>query len=225
MKGSLRSWLGRKTEYFECAQFDGVAQAVGVSLAEKNRFCMKSRVLKASTNMKTRTIRFNKKWILSLSPKARCAVFVHEIWHIATVKKKIRARNWYLAYIFLGLSLLSFGFVAVVYAATFLVGQAVFLPGLPVLTWPVSVLVGMPYGFRRFSWPIEYECDEASVRFIGVDATKEFLKTLKLNTDKTTHPPTKLRLANVDKVAPKYPNPVIEFDALERLVKQEFVFS
>jgi hypothetical protein len=219
------SWLKPTTEYFDCAQFDKIAEGAEVALAEKNRYCIRSRLgAKASTNVKARTMRFDRKWFLGLSPKARAAVFVHEMWHVPTWSKKVRGRNWYLVYIFLGLPFLSVGLVAVIYLTTFLLGRAIYLPGLPLLTWPVSVFFGMSYGLRRFSWPIEYECDEASVRFIGLDATKELLRSLKLNTAMTSHPPTRLRLANADRVALKYPSPVLDFEVLEQEIKQEFVY-
>ncbi len=219
------SWLRPTTEYFDCAQFDKVVERVGVTLAEKNRYSMKSRVgTKAFTDAKNRTIRFDKKWFLNLSPRARCAVLVHEVWHITTLKDKMRARNRFLLYVFPGLLAFSFGFVVVVYAATFLlIGRGVFLPGLPILLYPIVLVFGMPYGFRRWSWPLEYASDEAGVRFIGAEATREVIRSLKLNTDITTHPPTKLRLANVDRVALNYLMPVIDFDALQREVRQEFL--
>jgi hypothetical protein len=220
-------WLRPTTEYFDCAQFDKVVERVGATLAEKNRYSMKSRVgSKAFSDAKNRTIRFDKKWFLNLSPQARCAVLVHEVWHITTLKDKILARNRFLLYVFPGLLASSFGFVVVIYAATlFLMGRGVFLPGLPIILYPLMLVFGMPYGFRRWSWPFEYASDEAGVRYIGVDATKEVIRSLKLNTDVTTHPSTRLRLANVDRVAAKYPIPEIDFNSLERAVKQEFVFK
>lgn len=220
-------WFRRTTEYFDCAQFDKVVESVGVTLAEKNRYSMKSRVgTRAFTDAKNRTIRFDKKWFLNLSPQARCAVLVHEVWHIVTLKDKMRARNRFLLYVFPGLLAFSFGFVVVVYAATFfLIGRGVFLPGLPILLYPIMLVFGMPYGFRRWSWPIEYASDEAGVRYIGADATREVIRSLKLNTNITTHPPTRLRLANVDSVTAKYPIPLIDLNSLERTVKQEFVFK
>jgi len=97
------SWLRQTTEYFECVQFDRVVETMGVSPAETNRYSLRSRVgTKAFTNAKKRTIRFDRKWFLGLSPKARCAVLAHEVWHIVTLNEKIRARNRYLLYIFPG---------------------------------------------------------------------------------------------------------------------------
>jgi hypothetical protein len=214
------------TEYFDCAQFDRVTRIVGVKLADRNRYCVRSHVgSKALTNCKTRTIRFDKKWFLGLSPRARCALLVHEIWHITSAKKTVRAKRLYRSYIFVALPLLSIGVVWLIALLTSALTQgAVYLSGLPVILYPVFVVLGFPYGMRWWYWPIEYESDEAAVRFMGVDATKEFLRTLRLNSGRTTHPPTKKRLERVDQVASQHPIPVIDFDSLARKVKQELVF-
>jgi Zn-dependent protease with chaperone function len=187
---------------------------------------MRSRVgSKALIDHKTRTIRFDKRWFLGLSPKARCALLVHEIWHIASEKKAIRARRLYRSYIFIILPLLS---VAVVWLIAILTSaltpDAVVPPGLPIILYLVLVCLGYPYGRRWWSWPLEYESDEAVVRFMGVDATKEMLRTLKLKSGLTTHPPTKKRMERVDQIASLYPIPVIDFDSLEREFRQRFVF-
>jgi hypothetical protein len=176
-------------------------------------------------NQKTRTIRFDKKWFMGLNPEARCAVLVHEIWHVKTARKAVRARILYRSYLFVGLPLLSIGFVVLITLLAYaLMHNAVFLPGLPVILYPVLIVFGYPYGLQRWMWPLEYESDEAAVRFIGADATKEFLRTLRLKSGRTTHPPTKERLRHADTAASIYTNPVIDFDSLEEEIGQELVF-
>jgi hypothetical protein len=214
------------TEYFECAQFDVIARTVGVRLADQGRFCLKSRVpQKALMNYRTRTIRFDKKWFLGLSPDARCACLVHELWHVATEKKAIRARILLRSYLFIALPLASLAATwLIVMLASPLTDYRGSLSGFPVLLYPLFVFVGYPFARRRWSWPIEYESDEAAVRFMGVNATKKFLRTLKLKSGLTTHPPTMRRLERADRVASRYPNPVIDFDSLQRGVKQIFTY-
>lgn len=214
------------TEYFDCAQFDAIARIVGVRLAGRNRFCLKSRVpQKALMNYKTRTIRFDKKWFLGLSPDARCACLVHELWHTATQKKAVRARMLLRSYLFIGLPLASIAATwLVLVLAPRLTNDQGSLSDLPVLLYPLFVVLGYPVARRRWSWPIEYESDEAAVRFMGVEATKRFLRTLKLKSGLTTHPPTGKRLEQADRVSSRFPTPVIDYEALERNVGQKFVF-
>jgi hypothetical protein len=222
----LLSWHRPKTEYFDCAQFDRVAEIVGVRLSAHDRYCTRPRVRsKALTNLKTRRLQFDKKWFLGLSPRARCALLIHEIWHVTTVKKAVRARTLTRFYLFVTLPFLSIVVVSLIAILTSaLTPRAVYLPGLPVLLYPIFVALWYPYGLRRWKWPLEYESDEAAVRFMGVDATKEFLRTLRLKSRRTTHPPTKNRLERADQVASRYPIPVIDFDSLEVEVEQKLVY-
>jgi len=221
------SWFKPRpaVEYFDCAQFDRVAKIVGVRLAPRNRYSLKSHVgAKAIMNHRTRTIRFDKKWFLGLSPEARCALLVHEVWHIASERRAIRARMLRRSY-FIALPILSFAatwLIAVV--VSMLTSDSSSFVGLPVLLYPALVVLGYPYGQRWWNWPVEYECDEAAVRFMGLSATKGFLRTLKLKSNRTTHPPTKKRLVRADTAASKYPIPVIDFNSLEGEVGQELVY-
>jgi hypothetical protein len=213
------------TEYFDCVQFDVVARTVGVSLADRNRFCLKSRVPQRAIMNRTRTIQFDKKWFIGLSPDARCACLVHELWHIMTLKKANRARVLFRFFLFIVLPLASIAAAWLIMVLTSpLTNNPGSLSGLPVLVYLLFVFIGYPFARRRWSWPIEYESDEAAVRFIGVDATKKFLKTLKLKSGLTTHPPTKKRMERVNWVASRYATPVIDFDSLEQDVSQRFVF-
>jgi hypothetical protein len=215
------------TEYFDCAQFDMIARAVGVRLAAQDRFCLKSRVpQKALMDYKTRRVRFDRKWFLGLSPDARCACLVHELWHVATQKKAVRATMILRSYLFIVLPALSIAATwLIVGLASTLTSDPGSLSGLPVLLYPLFVVAGYPFARRRWSWPIEYECDEAAVRFMGADATKRFLKTLKLKSGLTTHPPTRKRLERVDSIASKYQNPVIDFDSLQHDARQNFALN
>ena len=220
-------WFRAKTtrEYFDCDQFDRVAEIVGVKLAAQNRYCMRSHVgSKALVNHRTRTIRFDKKWFLGLSPRARCAVLVHELWHISPEKKAIRARTLWRLYRFIGLPLLSLcGVWVIVGLASILIRNTVFLS----VSWPILFLIlvveGYSYGLRWCGWPLEYECDEAAVRFMGLEATKEFLRTIRLKSSRTAHPPTRKRLDRANRVASQFPVPVINFDSLERKVSQNLI--
>jgi len=214
------------TEYFDCAQFDVIARTVGVRLADQGRFCLKSRLpQKALMNNRTRTIRFDKKWFLGLSPDARCACLVHELWHVATEREAIRARILLRSYLFIVLPLASLAATGlIVVLASPLTNDPGSLSGLPVLLYPLFVFVGYPFARRRWCWPIEYESDEAAVRFMGVNATKKFLRTLKLKSGLTTHPPTMRRLERADRAASEYPNPLIDFDSLQQEVRQSFAF-
>ena len=220
--------LRRKTavEYFDCAHFDRVAAIVGVRLAGRARYGLKPRVAaKAFTDCKNRTVRFDEEWFLGLSPKARDALFVHEIWHITTARKASWARLLYRLYLFIALPLLSItavGLVALLTSA--LTNGMIWPPALLISLYPLFVVVGFPYGMRWLYWPIEYECDAAAVRFIGLHSTREFLQTLKLKSGRTTHPPTKKRLEHADRAASKFPNPVIDLDSLEGETRQALVF-
>jgi len=220
--------LRRKTpvEYFDCAQFDRVARIVGVRLAGRARYGLKPRVAaKAFADCKNRTVRFDEEWFLGLSPKARDALFVHEIWHITTARKARMARLLYRLYLFFALPLLSIAAVGMVALLTStLTNNESIIPGLIALLYPSLVLLGFPYGMRLLYWPIEYECDAAAVRFIGLDSTKEFLQTLRLKSGRTTHPPTSKRLKRADRVASKFPTPAIDFDSLEGVTRQALVF-
>jgi hypothetical protein len=222
------SRLRRRTpvEYFDCDQFDRVARIVGVRLAGRARYGLKPRVAaKAFTDCKNRTVRFDEEWFLGLSPKARDALFVHEIWHITTAGKARIARLVYRLYLFIALPLLSIAAVGLVALLTSpLTNNVSIIPDLFVLLFPFFVFLGFPYGMRLLYWPIEYECDAAAVRFIGLDSTREFLQTLKLKSGRTTHPPTKKRLERAVRVASKFPNPVIDFDSLEGETRQALVF-
>ena len=224
----LFSRLRRKTlvEYFDCDQFDRVARIVGVRLAGRARYGLKPRVAtKAFTDCKHRTVRFDQEWFLGLSPKARDALFVHEIWHITTAGKAFRARLLYRLYLFIALPLISITAVGLVALLTSALTNNVAPAGLLILLYPLFVVAGFPYGMRWLYWPIEYECDAAAVRFIGLDSTLEFLQTLKLKSGRTTHPPTKKRLERADRAASTFPNPVIDFDSLERETRQALVFT
>jgi len=220
--------LRRKTavEYFDCTQFDRVARIVGVRLEGRARYGLKPRVAaKAFTDCKNGTVRFDEEWFLGLSPRARDALFVHEIWHITTARKARMARLLYRLYLFIALPLLSIAAVGLVALLTSaLTNNVSIISGLFVILYPSFVFLGLPYGMRWLYWPIEYECDAAAVRFIGLDSTQEFLQTLKLKSGRTTHPPTKKRLARAVRVASKFPNPVIDFDSLEGETRQALVF-
>ena len=224
----LPPWPWRKTttEYFDCAQFDRVARTVGVGLADQSRYCLQSRVpTKAFTDCRKGAVRFDREWFLGLSPKARDALFVHEIWHIKIARKTMRARLLYRLYLFIALPLISITAVGLVaFLTSALTNDMYWAPGLLIFLYPLFVVVGFPYGMRWLYWPIEYECDAAAVRFIGLDSAKEFLKTLRLKSGRTTHPPTKKRLKRADRVAAEFPNPVIDFDSLQGEMRQALVF-
>ena len=214
------------TEYFDCAQFDAIARVVGVRLADRNRFSLKSRLpQKALMNYRTRSVKFDKKWFLGLSPDARCACLVHELWHAATQKKAVRARRFLRSYLFI---VLPFASIAATWLVVVLASRLTSDPGslssLPVLLYPLLVVLGYPFARRRWSWPLEYDSDEAAVRFMGVEATKKFLRTLKPKSGLTTHPPTRKRLERAERAASRFPTPVIDYGALERSVGQKFVF-
>ena len=223
----LLRWFGTRTtkQYFACRQFDVISGIVGVKLAAHHRYCIESHVSsKALADLRKGTIRFDNKWFLGLSPSARCALVVHEIWHIAMREKAARARRLRPVYSFVVLPLISLVVTSLfLVLASALIGDGKSLSGVPVFLYPVLVVTGYLFRNRLFNWPLEYESDGAAVRFMGLDATKGFLGTLSLKSTFTSHPPTMKRLEHADRVALSHPTPIVDFADLQKRTPQKFV--
>jgi len=101
-------WPFSKKEWVTCAQFDRIAQEVGVGFAGQKHYRFRSRYgKKAGSNFRKRQIDFDKKWFLSLSEIARCSVLVHELWHSVNWPMAWRWRKRHAAMVFLGVPALS----------------------------------------------------------------------------------------------------------------------
>jgi len=84
------------------------------------------------------------------------------------------------------------------------------------------VLIG-----KRISLVFEFPSDGASVRYFGVDATREFLISLNRKNQfwlVTDHPPIEERLKRVEEYGRKVGKSVIDFNDLEKKIPQIFVF-
>lgn len=209
-----------------CAQFDWIAEQVGVGFASPKHYRISSRLAKrAGSGRKMESIDFDRKWLFSLNEQARCSMIVHEFWHWIIWKRTMRERKRFLVYLFLWLPLLSVAIVGgLELSASVLLGTQ-FHPAVLVLSvvlWPILLYGFMGRLMKRFFWPTEYECDEAAVRYIGAPATLDVLKTFHLTITNATHPPTKLRIARVNELAAKYPTPLIDFARLQAEIPQSF---
>ncbi len=222
-----------RPEWFECRQFDMLAEKTGVHLAEGPRYCFAKRVALAQYVYDTRVIRFNKKLFTGkqLTDKGRCGVVVHELWHSVTatsVKGYMRTFR-YLAVPFdllrlsavvaviciLPLALLGNPWLAEILTEYFLVALIAVL---------VLRFLVIPTYLKKRLWPAEYESDEAAAKFMGVPATEEFLKTQRPGSGPPTHPRTRDRLRRLGELAVKYTVPYVDFDLLQNECKQEFTY-
>lgn len=190
-----------------------------VNYGRGNRYCFVERGAPASSNSQRRAISFKRKWFEQLSPKARCSVVVHEIWHWKIMKKKTRLKWRFLR------DSVVYGFITVLILGLTTVlpffGLSPIISLLGFIAWVLVLFrVIVPPLIDKYQWSIEYECDEAGVRFMGPDSTKEILKTFKTKGKYGSHPPARMRLLAVDRVAPRYPVPEIDFDQLQRNIPQ-----
>ncbi len=183
--------------------------------------------MKARHNLKDHYIAFDRRWLMSLSAKAWCATLVHELWHSVAWERAIRARRSYLLNLILGsllITMVFFGAIdALIFAFTrryFAVSELVFLV---LVFWLLVILLRQQGLLKKYSWPLEFESDEVSVKFIGREAKKEVIESLRTRWATFTNPPASLRLKHVDEVAANYPTHIIDFGKLESEVKQVFV--
>lgn len=222
-----------RQEWFECRQFDSLAEAMGVRLADGKTYRLVSKLgAGAQYDYDKGTISFDKKWFggHKLTARAKAAVVVHELWHAATAQRAISSRRTFryigvpFEFARLSAALALFGIIVTippqnVWLATILFQYvAVALPIVLVLRFLV-----IPWYLRKHFWPLEFESDEAAARFIGVAAAEEFLKTFETNSGPPTHPRARDRLRRLKEIAPKYPIPVLDFDTLQAEVRQEFL--
>jgi hypothetical protein len=210
-----------KKEYFSCAQFDEIAELMGVKLREKNRYEFRRKMSsKASFRFLSNMIIFDKSWFNSLSAKAQYAVLVHELWH--SKNRKIITSSLFVALMSLGWLLIAGVFSIII---GFALGNLNSLLGLTLIQLLVYETYGMNQLYRRFVWHYEYECDEAAVKNIGAEATKEELNTLKkYNQDLiskfmlkfwASHSNVDSRLEQVDRLENIYSVPIIDIDNLK----------
>lgn len=218
MKFSLR----KNREYFSCRQFDRIAELMEVNLRRANRYEFRKKYRgKAGFRGHSHMIIIEKPWFESLSPIARCAALAHELWHGRTRRKGTLGSvvltampfGWMLVAGFLGIA------VGYWLARPYLTGF-LFI-GLLALFWSY----GMKLLFSHLAWPIEFESDEAAVRFFGIAATKEMLGRFKGRTPRfwPSHPPLNARLRRIESLASRYPEPVVDFEKLQHEVPQEMI--
>jgi hypothetical protein len=216
--------LGLRKQYFDCAQFDKVAQVMEVPMREKNRYEFRRKYGTASFRLFSHMIVFDKDWFGALSPKTRCAVLAHELWHSKTRRNTVVG----------GLLITSFmpiGWPIVAGIIAYIIAQALTLPYLFAISWLLLLLYfetyGMRFLFKRLLWPVESQSDAAAVRYFGADPTREYLNTKKNKGPRfwSTHPPVELRLRQAEELRLRYQQPVIDFDSLEEGTPQEFIAS
>jgi Zn-dependent protease with chaperone function len=84
---------------------------------------------------------------------------------------------------------------------------------------------GMKLLYSRLVWPVEFYCDEIATLYLGEEATKEELSTLRQKLPRfwSTHPPLEQRLKRVEIVGRKHPKPIIDFESLNKQVPQEII--
>lgn len=173
-------------------------------------------------------ITFGRKWLLPLSERGRCAVLIHELWHAKNLDRAMKGRQRiriaFVASALPGILLFAYLITRIPphpAPAVVLVG-GLFFAALGMVIWAAvwRMIGGMLY--RRFACPIEFECDEAAVRFIGSAGTIEYLKALKSRSNHESHPPTKLRRERIAGFVTRYPVPEIVFSALQAEIPQVF---
>jgi hypothetical protein len=216
-----RLWL--RKEYFGCVQFDRIAETIGVRLRERKRYeFRRGSGFKASFRIFLRTIVFGKDWFDSLSPQARCALLAHELWHHHTRWKSTVASILVLFMLFFGWLLLA---AAIGFAVESVLSSMYVTVLSSILLFVFFQSYGMTFLFRRLFWPLEFQSDEAAVRFLGVDATREMLGTLRKRNPWfcSTHPPTDVRLERVEEWRKKHPEPLIDYNELEEETPQKIV--
>jgi Zn-dependent protease with chaperone function len=227
--GGIGMWPFRNIKWFSCAQFDEIAKTVGVELRADQRYRLSSsRFAYASSQPKKGFITFGQKWFRPLSERAKAAVLVHELWHSKNfdrmMKGRKRVRIVFFASGIPGLLLWVFLLTRIPphTAAVIFVVAGVFFASLGALVWGAVFGVAGGFVYRRYSWPIEFECDEAAVRFIGPAGTLEYLGALKLRSNRQSHPPSKIRQERIEEFVGRYPIPEIEFSTLQAEIPQVF---
>jgi hypothetical protein len=201
-----------KKEYFSSEQFDEIVRTMKVKLRDKNRYEFLHDYRTKASQRSSGVIVFDKEWFCRLGPKAKCAVLTHELWHLKTRTESVIR---FISFAALGLvmvfSIWGFGlWIAISYGS---------YEGFPL--WMLSI--GFIWVFwmfvvsRRISYVLEFISDEASVRYFGVEATREYLGSLK-DVDNggffPSHPPNEERLKKVEMVGRSYEKPLIDFDDL-----------
>jgi hypothetical protein len=198
---------------------------MGGRLAEGRRYCYSNKVKYAHYLYATHTIEFNEKWVGQFfDPKVKAAVFAHEIWHSVTeekAKKALRQISNASRALVLGLVILDL--IALI--GYFLIRNFPGLISIGVLSLAlilVYVCLRLRWSLmKKYQWPLESESDAAAAKCIGSDALIEALRTFPR--DDCAHPPTRIRIQRLNELKAEYPKSAIDFDQLERDVKQEFV--
>lgn len=203
-----------KTEYFSSDQFDEITRTLGVELRDKNRYEFRHDFKAKASQRSSKVIVFDKEWFCKLGPAAKCAVLTHELWHLKTRTESVIR---FLTYVAFGLFLV-FG--------SWGVGLWIIIRYNSYAGFPLWVLyTGIIWVFwmfivsRHISYVLEFPSDEASVRYIGVEATREYLTSLNdVERDGffPDHPPLSERLRRVNELGKGLGKPLIDFDELQR---------
>lgn len=198
---------------------------VGVTLAQTNRFRFSKGPAAAQSNTKKGVITFNPKWFDRISPQARCSALVHELWHFRTMdKRRQNERRLFRDGVLYA--------VVSLFTIAFEIGIMLLLRLDPIAIFGVYFFSAafLADHFERkliskYRWSIEYECDEAGVRFIGAEPTKEVLRTFRrrFRGRWSTHPSPKGRIKRTDEIAHKYMTPEIDYRELEREIPFEVI--
>ncbi|MFC1754948.1 M48 family metalloprotease [Thermoproteota archaeon] len=194
---------------------------MNVRLRDKNRYeFRKGSGLKANFRIFSHMIIFGKDWFLSLNQKARCSILAHELWHSHTSKKSIANATLILFMLFFGWLFISW---MIGHTIGFVLDRPYVTIGSTFLLFLFFQTYGMTFLFKCLLWPTEFQSDEASVRFLGAEVTKEILNTFRKPIPRfwSTYPPTDVRLKRVEEWEKKHPKPVIDYDKLENEIPQE----
>jgi hypothetical protein len=202
-----------KIQWFQCRQLDLIAETMGVSFRNPKHFgfLQKKDNRKATTNVLFRFVLFNRT-IVEKTPVIACSIAAHEIQHFKNrfSTDKARARI--------------FGFsIPVALLSAALIGFAIF----QLLSHAIGILVPFPFFFVFLYflshgqswrlWNAEFDCDEMSLKYLGLEPTLQFLKIL--NTKKKwrfieTHPAPSDRIKRVMEKSKDYPIPVLDLSKM-----------
>ena len=214
-------------EYFTCKQFDEIARIMKVELRNRDRYEFQNDFKEKASLRSSYMIIFDIQWFTSLSPKARCAVLAHELWHVKT-------RNRSILYFIISLLtslLLVFGAWGLVFwtliQQNLIQQNYLLIIGLMLFT---VVLWGIGFNLltKRIDLIFEFPSDQASVNYFGVEATREYLATLISRRQfwlVADHPQIEERLKRIEEHGKLMEKPEIDFDELERDIPQVFKFQ
>jgi Peptidase family M48 len=201
---------------FSCAQFDRVAERMGVRLREGKRYFFRTGGPLARFDGRDGSVTFDEQRFHSLSARARCSLLAHELEHSRNLEFAMGASTpvvWFVM-----------ALAATVYAVVLLMRTDVLSWALAAPVTAVVVLAGVLLGLdlrHRVGWNSELNCDLAAAKLLGRDAVKEWLAIVAEPRWGRfgSHPPNEFRVRSLEEGAAGSA-PEIDFDLLERDVPQ-----